>query len=68
MENFKKAYSRVNFSKAYRYYRQEWMEKNILWVALALLVLVAFFAGRGFIRKKKWEVEAHDRSKALTKH
>lgn len=68
MDNFKKAYNRVNYSKAYRYYRQEWMEKNILWVVLVILALVAFFAGRGFIRRKKWEVEAHDRSKALTRH
>ncbi len=68
MENFRKAHNRSNFSKAYRYYRQEWMEKNILWVVLAILALVLFFGGRGLIRKKKWEVEAHDRSKALTKH
>ena len=68
MENFKTAYSRINFGKAYRYYRQKWMEKNILWVVLVILAAVLFFAGRGMIRKKKWEVEAHDRSKALTRH
>jgi len=68
MENFEKAHSRENYSKAYRYYRQEWMEKNIWWVAVILLVLVAFFAGKGIIRKTKWEVSEHDRRKALSRH
>ncbi len=68
MENFKKAYNRVNYSKAYRYYRQRWMEKNILWVVLAVLALVVIFVSRGVIRRKKREVEMYDRSKALTKH
>ena len=67
MENFKKAHSRMNYSKAYRYYRQEWMERNILWVAAAILALAAFFAGRSLIRKTKWEVSEHDRRKALSR-
>ena len=44
------------------------MEKNIWWVAVILLVLVAFFAGKGIIRKTKWEVSEHDRRKALSRH
>ncbi len=65
MENFKTAHDRSNYSKAYRYYRQEWMEKNILWVALAIAALAVFLIARGLIRKSKWEVFAHDRSKAF---
>lgn len=65
MENFKTAYSRVNYGKAYRYYRQEWMEKNILWVALAIGALVVFLLLRGMRRKSKWEVFEHERSKAF---
>lgn len=68
MENFKNAHDRDNYGKAYRYYRQKWMEKNILWVALVILVLVLFLAGRGIIRKKKWEVFEHGRSKAFKQH
>ncbi len=68
MEYFKKAYNRVNYSKAYRYYRQQWMEKNIWWVAVILLILIVFFVGRGIIRKTKWEVSEHDRRKALSRH
>ena len=68
MENFKTAYNRENFSKAYRYYRQEWMEKNILWVAMAVLALVIILVVRGIIRKSKWEVFEHDRSKAFKQH
>ncbi len=65
MENFKTAYNRENYSKAYRYYRQEWMEKNILWVALVILTLTVFLIARNKIRKSKWEVSEHDRGKAL---
>ena len=68
MENFKKGYSRVNYGKAYRYYRQQWMEKNILWVVLVILALAGFLIIRGKIRKTKWEVDAHDRSKLLRQH
>ena len=68
MDNFKKGYSRVNYSKAYRYYRQQWMEKNILWVVLVILALAVFFVVRGKIRKTRWEVNAHDRSKLLRQH
>lgn len=68
MDNFKKAHSRVNYSKAYRYYRQEWMEQNIWWVAVILLVLVILLISRAVIRKTKWEVSEHDRRKALSRH
>ena len=68
MENFQKAHSRVNFGKAYRYYRQEWMEKNIWWVVAVILLLTVFFAARGKIRKARWEVSEYDRSKSLIGH
>ncbi len=63
MEYFQTAHHRVNYSKAYRYFREEWMTKNIKWIALVLGVLIVFFAGRGIIRKAKWEVSEHDRRK-----
>ena len=65
MENFKAAHNRINYSKAYRYYREQWMEDNIWWVVIILLVLVVFLVGRGFYRKAKWEVNEHDRSHIL---
>ena len=68
MEEFKIAHNRENYGKAYRYYRQEWMEKNILWVALVIAALVILLTVRGVIRKSKWEVSEHDRSKAVKQH
>lgn len=69
MAYFKTAHSRENYSKAYRYYRKDWMEKNIWWVAGALILLTALLAARGFIRKAKWEANEHDRrSKMLRQH
>ena len=68
MENFKKAYNRTNYSKAYRYYRQQWMEKNIHWVVIGVLAVVIFFVVRGMIRKTRWEVNEHDRSKLFKQH
>ncbi len=67
MKNFKTAHSRENYSKVFRYWRQEWMRKNILWIVIFILVLVGFFTIRGMIKKIRWEVNEHDRSKTLTR-
>ena len=60
MEHFKNAHDRENYGRAFRYYRKEWVERNIWWVVLIILVLVAFFVIRRIIRKVKWEVEAYE--------
>ena len=68
MKSFKAAHNRVNYSKAYRYYRQEWLEKNIWWIAAIILVLVIIFIGKGTIRRTRWEVSEYDRSQILKQH
>lgn len=40
MEYFKLKKSRRNYSKAFRYYRKEWFEKNISWIIVLVVVLI----------------------------
>lgn len=63
MDLFKMAHDRDNYGRAFRYYRKEWVEQNIWWVVVIILVLVAFFTVRKTIRKVKWEVEAYEHNK-----
>ncbi len=63
MELFKMAHDRGNYGRAFRYYRKEWVEKNIWWVVLIILVLVAYTIIRKIIRKVKWEVQAYEHNK-----
>ena len=63
MDLFKMAHDRENYGRAFRYYRKEWVERNIWWVILIVLLLVAFFLVRRIIRKVKWEVEAYEHNK-----
>lgn len=57
MEYFKLKRSKRNYSKAFMYYRKEWIEKNIGWVVALLLVivLVPFIVKRiiAFVRELK---------------
>ena len=63
MEYFKMAHDRENYGRAFKLYRKEWIEKNILWVFLVVLALVAVLLTLGRIKKMKWEVMAHEYSK-----
>ncbi len=63
MDYFKMAYDRENYGRAYRYYRKELIEENIVWIVLVVvLVLVVPLVIRQ-IKKMKEEVEAHERRK-----
>ncbi len=63
MDYFKMAYDRENYGRAYRYYRKELIEENIVWIVLAVvLVLVVPLVIRQ-IKKMKEEVEAYERRK-----
>lgn len=56
MEYFKLKYDGDNYSKAFKQYRKEWVESNLLWV---ILILVALFLIPGiikFIKRAKHEV------------
>jgi len=64
MEYFKMAYDRENYGRAYRYYRKELIEDNIIWivVAVAAVLVVPLIIRQG--KKMKEEVEAYERRKA----
>ena len=60
MEYFQMAHDRENYGRAYRYYRKEWVEKNIGWiVALVAAVLVVPLIVRQ-VKKMRWEVQAYE--------
>ena len=63
MEYFKMAYDRENYGRAYRYYRKELIEDNIVWIVLAVVavLVVPLIIRQG--KKMKEEVEAYERRK-----
>lgn len=64
MRYFKMAHDRVNYGRAYRYFRKENAEKSIGWIVavIAALLIVPLVIGR--IKKMKMEVEADERRRA----
>ncbi len=63
MDYFKLAHDRTNYGRAFKYYRKEWVEKNAVWAAAVLLVVILVPLGIGKVRKMKWEVNEHERGK-----
>ena len=63
MEWFKLAHDRENYGRAFKLFRKDWVERNILWIVLALAVVLIVPLAIGRIRKTKWEVAEHERSK-----
>ena len=63
MDYFERAHDRDDYGRAFKQYRKQWIEKNVLWIVLilAVLLLVPLLLGR--IRRMKWEVTAHEYSK-----
>ena len=63
MNYFKMAHDRENYGRAYRYWRKEWVERNIGWiVALVAAALVIPVVVRR-VKKMRWEVEAYEHRK-----
>ncbi len=63
MEYFRMAYDRENYGRAYRYFRKQQVEGNIIPVIILLAVLVVVPLVAGKIRKMKWEVTEYERRK-----
>ena len=63
MDYFKRAHDRQNYGRAYRYYRKEMIEKNILWVVIVVAVLLIVPVVVNRVKKIKAEVEEYDRRK-----
>lgn len=63
MDYFKLAHDRESYGRAFKLYRKEWVEKNILWIVLLLAVLLIVPLAIGRVKRTKWEVIMHEHSK-----
>ena len=63
MDYFKLAHDRENYGRAFKLYRKEWIEKNVIWVVLILAVLLIIPLVIGRIKRLKWEVSEYERGK-----
>lgn len=63
MRYFEMAHDRENYGRAFKLYRKEWVEKNILWVFLVIAVIIVVPLLIGRIKRSKWEVMMHEQSK-----
>ena len=63
MDYFEMAHDRTNYGRAFRYYRKEWVEQNILWIVipLACLLIIPLIVKQG--KKMRGEVEMYERQK-----
>ncbi|MDR1700409.1 MAG: hypothetical protein LBR68_04385, partial [Lachnoclostridium sp.] len=56
MEYFKLKLDGVNYSKAFKFYRKEWMEDNIVYVVIIIIAITLLLYGRGWYKRAKKEV------------
>lgn len=57
------AYDRENYGRAYRYYRKEMIEENIVWIVLAVAAVLVVPLIIRQVKKMKEEVEDDERRK-----
>lgn len=57
MEYFELKLDAKNYSKAYKLYRKQWFEDNILVIIVLIVAVVVFGYGYGFVKKARKEVE-----------
>ncbi|MCQ2573625.1 MAG: hypothetical protein MJ182_07000 [Treponema sp.] len=46
-----------NYSKAFQYYRKEWIESNISWIMVIIIVLVVAWITTRIVKRIKWEMK-----------
>lgn len=56
MEYFKLKRDSRDYSKAFKYYRKEWVEKNIVWITIVLVAAILIPLITGWIKRIKWEI------------
>ena len=56
MEYFKLKRDSRDYSKAFKYYRKEWVEKNIVWITILLAAAIIIPLIVGWIKRIKWEI------------
>ena len=57
MDYFKVKRARKLYSKAFKYYRKEWIEENIGWMAGIVIALIVICVVAKIVKKIKWELE-----------
>lgn len=57
MDCFKTKHARRNYSKAFKYYRKEWIESNIGWIAAIIIILIVLPTVIRFVKRIKWEFD-----------
>lgn len=57
MEYFKIKLDSTNYSKAFKYYREEWFEDNIKIIIIIIIALIVLGYGIGFVKRARKEVE-----------
>ncbi|MBQ3155471.1 MAG: NHL repeat-containing protein [Clostridia bacterium] len=63
MDYFKMANDRENYGRAFRFYRKEMVEANILWIVVVLALVLIVPIALGKVKKMRMEVETHERNK-----
>ena len=63
MKYFKMAHDQESYGRAFKLYRKQWIEKNILWIVLILAVILIVPLVIGRVKRAKWEVIMHEQSK-----
>ena len=48
---------RRNYSKAFKYYRKEWIERNIGWIMGVIIALIVISFVIKIVKKIKWELD-----------
>lgn len=60
MEYFELKYDDENYSKAYKQYRKQWVEKNIGWIVAVLVAVFLIPMGIGRVKAIKHEIDIAD--------
>lgn len=58
MELFKLKRDRRDYSKAFKYYRKEWIEKNFAWIVALIIAVVLIPLIVRLVKRIKWEISS----------
>ena len=56
MVYFKLKRDRRDYSKAFKYYRKEWIEKNFAWLSAVIIILILIPLIIRWVKRIKWEI------------
>ena len=56
MDYFKLKRDRRDYSKAFKYYRKEWVEKNFAWIVIVLVAVVLIPLIVRIVKRVRWEI------------